>query len=282
MTDFITTLGRTLAHNPKKLAGAAVVAFSVFWTATEAAYHFSEWAVLKSQLYVFAIVTTSIVYALQAQWKIAFVTIPLKRSNISIEIMFGDIFTLDGVTAIPVGEYFESEFGLPVSPNSLHGIFITRCFGGHPQAFDDQLTKHLADIRPTHAQKEVGKSDRYPIGTTALLESAGKRYLAFALTRSDTKTCKAFADVPLMFEALAGLWKSARTHLNGDALNLPLVGSGSSGIGLPTVDLLHLLLLSFIDESRRQVITLKLRIVLTRDRLNEVDLRKLKEDWEDK
>jgi hypothetical protein len=85
-----------------------------------------------------------------------------------------------------------------------------------------------------------------------------------------------------MFEALSGLWKHARIHMYGNALNLPLVGSGPSGVGLPTVDLLHILMLSFADESRREVITQKLRIVLTWDRLDEVDLRKLKKDWEEK
>jgi hypothetical protein len=210
------------------------------------------------------------------------VNIPLRQTNVSVEIAFGDIFQCDGLTAIPVGEFFESEFGLPVSPKSLHGIFITKCFGGHPQAFDDQVARQLAGVRLTQIKKDCGKTARYPIGTTAVLEAAGKHYLAFAFTHSDPKTCKAYADVPQMFEALSGLWKSARTHMNGNALNLPLVGSGPSGVGLPAVDLLHILLLSFADESRRELITQKLRIVLTWDRLDEVDLRQLKKSWEEK
>lgn len=282
IADFFKTLWRTIWRHPVKLVCAAFVAFSVLWTVTEAAFHFSEWHVLKEKNWVIAIISVSFISALVARWKIAMVTIPLKQSNVSVEIVFGDIFQFDGITGIPVGEFFESEFGLPVSPNSLHGIFITKCFGGHPQAFDDQVTQQLAGIRPTQIKKDCGKTARYPIGTTAVLDSAGKQYLAFALTHADPKTCKAYADVPLMFEALSGLWKIARTHMNGNALNLPLVGSGPSGVGLPTVDLLHILMLSFADESRRELITQKLRIVLTWDRLDEVDLRKLKKDWERK
>ena len=282
MSDFFKTLWRTISRHPIKLVCDAFVAFSVLWTVTEAAFHFSAWAVLKGKNYVVAMSVVSVVYALVARWKVAKVTIPLKQSNVSVEIVFGDIFQSDGITAIPVGEFFESTFGLPVSPNSLHGIFITKCFGGHPQAFDDQVTQQLAGIRPTQIKKGCGKTARYPIGTTALLESAGKKYLAFALTHADPKTCKAYADVPLVFEALSGLWKFARVHMNGNALNLPLVGSGPSGVGMPTVDLLHILMLSFADESRREVITHKLRIILTWDRLDEVDLRKLKQDWEEK
>ncbi|MBI4027121.1 MAG: hypothetical protein HY360_19200 [Verrucomicrobia bacterium] len=207
---------------------------------------------------------------------------PVKQSNVSVEVAFGDIFECDGITAIPVGEFFESEFGLPVARNSLHGIFIQRCFGGHPQAFDEQVTNQLAGVRSTQIKKEQGKTARFPIGTTALLEAAGKHYLAFAFTHADPKTCKAYADVPQMFEALSGLWKCARTHMNGNALNVPLVGSGSSGVGFSAVDLLYILLLSFADESRRELITQKLRIVLTWDRFDEIDLRQLKKSWEEK
>lgn len=224
----------------------------------------------------------SLFHAFASRWRVAKVTIPVKQSNISIEVAFGDIFECDGITAIPVSEFFDSEFGLPVSPNSLHGIFINRCFGGHPQAFDKQITNQLAGVRPAQVKKEHGKTARYPIGTTTVLEAAGKHYLTFAFTHADPKTCKASADVPQMFEALSGLWKHSRIHMNGNALNLPLVGSGPSGVGLPAVDLVHILLLSFLDESRRQVITQKLRIILTWDRLDEINLRQLKESWEDK
>lgn len=281
IADFFKTLWRTTSRHPVKLVCAAFVAFSVLWTLTEAGFHFSEWAPLKGKSWVIAMVLVSVIYAFASRWKIAKVTIPLKQSNVAVEILFGDIFECDGIAAIPVTEFFESEFGLPVSPKSLHGIFITKCFGGHPQAFDDQVTQQLANVRPTQIKKDCGKTARYPIGTTAQLEAAGKKYFAFALTHADPKTCKAYADVPLMFEALSGMWKFARTHMDGNALNLPLVGSGPSGVGLPTVDLLHILMLSFADESRREIITQKLRIVLTWDRLDEVDLRKLKKDWEE-
>ena len=85
-----------------------------------------------------------------------------------------------------------------------------------------------------------------------------------------------------MFKALAGLWKEGRTHMSGNILNLPLVGSGLSGVGLPPEELVHIILLSFHDESRRRVVTQKLRIILTWDRLDQVDLSKLKKSWEGK
>lgn len=231
------TLWRTASRHFHLFLLQCFVAFSVLWTITEAAFHFSEWASLKGCKWVSIMCIASVVYAFASRWKIAKVVIPVRQSNVSIEVAFGDIFECDGMTAIPVSEYFDSEFGLPVSPNSLHGIFIDKCFGGHPQAFDAQVTTQLAGVTPTQVTKIKGKTARYPIGTTAVLEASGKYYLAFALTHADPQTCKASADVPLMFEALSGLWKHARTHMNGNSLNLPLVGSGPSGVGLPAIDL---------------------------------------------
>jgi hypothetical protein len=82
-----------------------------------------------------------------------------------------------------------------------------------------------------------------------------------------------------MFNALSGLWVNARATLNGDALNLPLVGSGLSGVGLPARDLVNTIILSFIDETKRQIVAQKMRIILTWDRLSEVDLREIQDSW---
>lgn len=280
--DFIKTLWRTAYRHPLHFLWQGFIAFSVLWTITEVTYHFSEWASLKERAWASIMCFASVVYAFVSRWQLAKVVIPVRQSNVSIEVAFGDIFECDGMTAIPVSEYFDSEFGLPVSPNSLHGIFINKCFGGHPQAFDAQISTQLAGVHTTQVAKVKGKTARYPIGTTAVLDASGKYYLVFALTHADPQTCKANADVPLMFEALSGLWKHARTHLNGNALNLPLVGSGPSGVGLPAIDLINILILSFIDETKRQVVTQRLRIILTWDRLDEVDLRQLKKYWEEK
>lgn len=280
--NFLRTLWRTASRHRLLLLWEGFIGFSVLWTITDVAYHFSDWPLLKGWKWGAAICIASVIYAFISRWKIAKIVIPVRQSNVSIEVAFGDIFERDGITVIPVSEYFDSELGLPVSPNSLHGIFINKCFGGHPQAFDAQLVAQLSGVSATHVAKAKGKTERYPIGTTAILKANSKEYFVFAFTHVDPQTCKASANVPVMFEALSGLWKHARTHMNGSALNLPLVGSGPSGVGLPTIDLINNLILSFIDETKRQVVTQKLRIVLTWDRLDEIDLRQLKKYWEEK
>ena len=84
-----------------------------------------------------------------------------------------------------------------------------------------------------------------------------------------------------MWRALHKLWRRARIECGGHPLNLPLVGSGLSGLGLPTRDLLNLLILSAITETKATEITQTIRVVLRRDRFEHVDLREVKAHWEE-
>ncbi|MBJ7308712.1 hypothetical protein H7U20_00685 [Rugamonas sp. CCM 8940] len=200
-----------------------------------------------------------------------------------IEIVFGDLFSQGGIRAIAVNEYFDSKLGKPVSPQSLHGLLITKCFGGHPQPFDDQLVAELAPYPSTsEAAKVEGKNVKYEIGTTAMVKSNNDQYLLFALTRNDPLTCKANADVTMLWNAINSLWKRARNECNAMPLNVPLMGSGLSGLGLPTRDLLNLIVLSAITETKAHEITKRIRVVLHRDRFDDLDLRDVKSYWKDK
>jgi hypothetical protein len=193
--------------------------------------------------------------------------------------VFGDLFEQDGIRAVAVSEYFDSQLGKPVSDNSIHGIFLKKCFGGHPETFDVQVDNELKNIPYQEKNKADGKMKCYPIGTTALITVNEDRYIAFALATTDVQTCKVSSDVHLMRKALHQLWQRARIESGGDAVNLPLVGSGLSGIGLPTRNLLDLIILSAIIETKVKEITKRIRIVLRRDRIDQVHLGDVLKHW---
>jgi hypothetical protein len=162
-------------------------------------------------------------------------------------------------------------------------MLITQCFGGHPQPFDDQLVTELAAYSSTTEPAKVeGKNVKYDIGATAMVKANNDQYLLFALTHSDPVTCKASADVTMLWNAVNSLWKRARNECNALPLNVPLMGSGPSGLGLPTRDLLNLIVLSAITETKAREITKRIRIVLHRDRFDDLDLRDVKSYWKDK
>jgi hypothetical protein len=86
----------------------------------------------------------------------------------------------------------------------------------------------------------------------------------------------------MLWNSLNGMWSRARIECGGYPLNVPLLGSGLSGVGLPTLDLLNLIILSAITETKARQITDRIRIVLHRDRFKDIDLRDVKKHWEEK
>ena len=64
------------------------------------------------------------------------------------------------------------------------------------------------------------------------------------------------------------LWQRARNESGGHPLNLLLIGSGLSGLGLPTRDRLNLIVLSAITEAKSKEITQRIRIMPQRDRFS--------------
>lgn len=253
--------------------------FSVLWTLIEGLTHFIPTLNIRGVPSLLVVVAIGVVCSACRIRRPSSVTFSIAHTNTKIQIKFGDLFCEDGVRCIAVNEFFDSELGLPVSKDSLHGIFLSRCFGGHPDSFDRIVSAELVDAPSETVHRKQGKDARYSIGTTANVAINSDRYLCFALCRTDITTLKAEADVPMLWQALEGLYGKARHSLGGASLVLPLVGSGLSGIGLPARDLLDLIVLSIIAESKKKQIATLIKIVLTSDRFDEVDLAEVKKYW---
>jgi hypothetical protein len=268
-----------IKHRPWRAFIYLFASFSVLWTLVEGFTYFIPSLDLRGATSLIAAAVIGIIYTAAMIRRPYKIEIPIRHTNTRIEIKFGDLFAEDGFRVIPVNEFFDSEIGLPVSAKSLHGIFLSKCFGGHSQSFDQLIEEDLKDSPGENVTRTQGKTRKYPIGTTVTIPVNNERYLCFALTKTEIDTCKANADVPTLWHALSGLWQKARISLGGSKLVLPLIGSGLSGIGLPTRELLDLIVLSVISESKRRQITTCVRIILTPDRYDEVDLRELKGHW---
>ena len=259
--------------------GYLYVSFSVIWTLIEGLTHFLPQLCIKGVPSLLAVIAVGVIYSAYKIRRPSSISFGLSHTNTKVQISFGDLFREDGVRCIAVNECFDSELGLPVSERSLHGIFLSRCFGGHPDAFDKIISGELAGTSLGTVTRAQGKETRYPIGATAVVEVNSDRYLCFALSRTDIATLKADADVPSLWEALEGLFTKARYSLGGSPLVLPLVGSGLSGIGLPARDLLDLIVLAVISASKKKQIATHIKIVLASERFDAVDLSEVENHW---
>lgn len=205
--------------------------------------------------------------------------IRIKAIDVTIEVEFGDLFESPHPKVVSVTEFFDSEIGQPVSPRSVHGQLINRCFGGQSAAFDAVVERELASEHYEDVPRSKGKNKRYRIGTTPLIQVGNDRFFLCALCHADTVTLKAYCDVPTLWEALDKLWSTVRNRAGGETVSLPLIGGGLSGIGLPPSQLLELILLSVVDFSKRQHIASPIHIVLSPECFEEIDLDMLERHW---
>ena len=255
--------------------------FSVLFTVVKVVTQFFPSIQISGPVPLTAAILISCAWGLWKVWKPSKTVISIAHSSSCLEIHFGDLFQQDGVRAIGVSEFFETKLGQPVSEKSLHGAFLKRHFSGYQDSIDRQIDAQLVNEPFTEVPDKVdGKTRCYSIGATALINVNDDKYILFALTKTNHANCKVYSDVELMWRALHKLWERGRVECNGYPLNLPLVGSGLSGLNLPTRDLLNLVILSAITESKAHEITKTIRIVLRRDRFEDIDLREVKKHWE--
>lgn len=254
-------------------------AFSVIWTIVEGLTFFIPALNLRHFVSLVIIMVVSAIYTAIMIRQPSKVVIPVRHTNTRIEIVFGDLFKEDGYRVISVNEFFDSEIGLPVSEKSLHGMLITKCFGGYGKLFDEIIDHELESIPAETINRTRGKTQKYPIGTTALIPINNDRYLCFALCKTDISTGKAYSDVPTLWNALIGLWQKARVVLGGNVLVVPLVGSGQAAIGLPPRELLNIIMLSAIIETKTKEVATCIRIVLSPNYFDTIDLNEVKHYW---
>jgi hypothetical protein len=88
-------------------------------------------------------IAISVGWAFWRVWKPSKTSFRVPHTNVTIDILFGDIFTQDGVRAIGVTEFFETELGKPVSEKSLHGAFLRKHFSGYRESIDNQIAAQL-------------------------------------------------------------------------------------------------------------------------------------------
>src|SRR5687767_5995508 len=135
----IHDLLRGIKRHPWQTLLSSFAAFSVLWTLTEAVSHFLSQVETKGPVVLAAFIVASLSYGLWLVWKPTKIVIKVADTSTRIEVRFGDLFGEDGIRAISVSEFFDTQLGAPVSPKSLHGVFIQKHFGGGVASLDQQL-----------------------------------------------------------------------------------------------------------------------------------------------
>ncbi|WP_240509720.1 macro domain-containing protein [Streptomyces malaysiense] len=204
-----------------------------------------------------------------------------RRPDMTVVVEAGDVFDQPGHLVVGFCDTFDtlSAGGRVINDDTVQAQLLDRRYGGDTPRLDAELTAALTSAQPVareeRADKPLGKLDRYPIGTVAVLGARPRLVFGVAYSRIGNDYVAA-SGVEDLWRGLGGLWDALRAHAQLERVAMPLVGSGLARLGyLDRDSLLRLILMSFVARSREGVICRELRVVIRPEELDGVDMREL-------
>ncbi|MFC9467163.1 macro domain-containing protein [Streptomyces coelicoflavus] len=201
-----------------------------------------------------------------------------KQSGFSVVVRVGDLFAETADLVIGFTDTFDTstERGDIVSPRSVQGQLLSKVFRGDVAALDSSLLAPLRDT-PTVAvesesSKPRGKRVRYPIGTVAAIVHEGRTYYGVAYSRLGNDLV-AKSSVDYLWRGLGNLWTAVAAHGHLEPVAIPIIGSDLAKVSsLGREGLLKMILLSFVAESRANLVSRQLTVVIAPGDADEVNM----------
>lgn len=169
-----------------------------------------------------------------------------KRTEMTIEK--GNILNAPGLRVIPVNEFFDTHLGDGIiKDTSIHGQFLTQYKDRIPEV-QKLINKQLAKINPLPSNRTRNMvaglpQKRYPLGTCIRLIIDKQCYLLVATTRfnSNEHVEVSAEEFP---EVIRKMFNGIEQLHDGNAVYLPLIGSGIAGYELTNMQILNTIIQS--------------------------------------
>ncbi|MFJ3235104.1 macro domain-containing protein [Streptomyces sp. NPDC086787] len=204
-----------------------------------------------------------------------------RRPDMTVVVEVGDLFAQPAHLVVGFCDTFDtaSDGGVVIDAASVQAQLLDRRYGGDVRRLDSELDVALAGVVPVareaRSAKPLGKLDRYPVGTVAVLGTRPRLVFAVAYSRlgNDFVAASSTAD---LWTALGRLWEALHRHAQLNRVAMPLTGSGLSRLDhLDQDSLLRLILMSFVARSREGTVCRELRVVLRPADLERTDMREM-------
>lgn len=192
--------------------------------------------------------------------------------NTRIRIVKGDLFDEAEHLVITTCDTFDTATPDIIARKSVQGQALDRIYNNDVARLDRDLAAALANIRPSETVQKEGKTDRYPVGTVAVINHPGRNLYFVAITyMSENNNAQGTPD--RLWNSLNRLWEAIRRSSNGRPVSMPVIGTGLSRMSnlLSTQDALRFAILSFMFASRENPVCSELRIILPRDTYEKLD-----------
>ena len=187
----------------------------------------------------------------------------LNERDISIEIAVGDVFLFSGALVVGSNTTFDTQ----VSPNlisggSVQGTF-TRKYYSNEEQLDTELAARLNGVQSEPLQgRRIGKSLRYPIGTTVRLNPKGRTAYLVAIADINEHGV-AEGSIEKLRVSLAELWVHVGSRGLKERLVMPVLGTGFSRLTETRAEVVREIVKSFVAACSERVFADHLTIVLS-------------------
>lgn len=202
----------------------------------------------------------------------------ISSPNCKVTVKTGDLLKEKGNLVIGVNDVFDTEIGEVIKARSLQGQFLTQTYSSNQILLDqdiDNALKELNIVGTKDINKNRGKQNRYPIGTTVTLGTAEQRYFlsAYSYMGNDLVAKSSLDD---LWHSLNCLWQEIRIKGQGNKVSMGVLGAGLARIPSARRDILiKLIVLSFVSSSKVEFIAEELIIVILPSELEYINMVEL-------
>lgn len=194
-------------------------------------------------------------------------------TDIQVIIECCDIFKQKGMKVIHTVDTFDTELDKIITPRSLHGAFLSRCYSMGVDV-NGILDKALEHCQPMSTDKTLpGRKNRYALGTVCQLPVNEEHYCFAAFTRlqqdgSIQVTRHEYIDY------LKTLWSNlSNPNIKEDEVNVAVMGNRF--VDLPaefsTEQKIDLMIQTFFIAAREKACCRTLRICVHPNNVSEID-----------
>lgn len=231
-------------------------------------------------IFIILILVTPLLFAIYEAFPVTEMNIVLNDIGTIIKVQFGDLFKCEGMIAIGVNDYFDTEINNGIiSPTSLHGLFIKNVIGTEMGKFEAFLHNELSSIKGfENENRQNGKKIKYPVGTTIVYSQEKNSYLLTAISEMNSQN-EAHSNMALITSSTFEMLRKARSCCNEKPLFMPLWGTGLSRTNMHPKHVLMTLLTAIYYEAKQSKITNSITIVVYEKMLTKFDLKHFVKEW---
>lgn len=153
--------------------------------------------------------------------------VSLLINNTKVNILFGDIFSRDGIKVIAFNEYFDTIVDNKIINHaSLNGQVLDKGLIDK-KIFDESVISDITLRKSTiNEERQLGKKQKYYLGQ---IHKYNDEYFALAFTRFNEKN-EANLYTNEYSCCLLEMWRQLNTHYAQLTINIPLLGDGITRI----------------------------------------------------